>query len=78
MGNQFWMVSEFGLRSHYVRNIQADSHVRLRLRGRWHRSLAHLLPEDDAGARLKSLPRLNSTAVRALGTALLTIRINLE
>ncbi|GAA3570602.1 hypothetical protein GCM10022222_63400 [Amycolatopsis ultiminotia] len=77
-GGQFWLVSEFGLRSHYVRNIEADPHVRLRLHGRWHRGVAHLLPEDDARARLKSLPRLNSAAVRTLGADLLTIRVDLE
>jgi deazaflavin-dependent oxidoreductase (nitroreductase family) len=34
VGNQFWMVSEFGERSEYVRNIQANPRVRLRLNGR--------------------------------------------
>ncbi|WP_084469940.1 nitroreductase/quinone reductase family protein [Amycolatopsis benzoatilytica] len=77
-GRQFWLVSEFGERSHYVRNIQADPRVRLRLHGRWFAGVAHLLPDDDARARLKSLPRMNSTAVRAVGTDLLTVRIDLE
>jgi hypothetical protein len=39
---------------------------------------AHLLPDDDARTRLRSLPRLNSAAVKALGTDLLTIRIDLN
>ncbi|SFQ76885.1 nitroreductase/quinone reductase family protein [Amycolatopsis rubida] len=77
VGQEFWLVSEFGERSQYVRNIQADPRVRLRLHGRWLRGVARLLPDDDARARLKSLPRLNSTAVRAFGTDLLTIRIDL-
>jgi deazaflavin-dependent oxidoreductase (nitroreductase family) len=78
VGNQFWMVSEFGDRSQYVRNIQADPRVRVRLRGRWYAGTAHLLPEDDARARLRSLPRLNSAAVTALGSNLLTIRVDLD
>ncbi|MFD2474661.1 nitroreductase/quinone reductase family protein [Amycolatopsis silviterrae] len=78
VGQEFWLVSEFGERSQYVRNIQADPRVRLRLHGRWLRGVARLLPEDDARARLKSLPRLNSTAVQAFGTDLLTIRIDLD
>lgn len=77
-GQEFWLVSEFGERSQYVRNIQADPHVRLRLHGRWLRGVAHLLPDDDARARLKSLPRFNSAAVQAFGTDLLTIRIDLD
>ncbi|GAA2304726.1 nitroreductase family deazaflavin-dependent oxidoreductase [Streptomyces kunmingensis] len=73
----FWLVSEFGLASQYVRNIQADPKVRVRLGGRWYTGTAHLLPDDDARARLKTLPRYNSAAVRAFGTDLLTIRIDL-
>ncbi|MEU3015695.1 nitroreductase/quinone reductase family protein [Nocardia asteroides] len=77
VGDEFWLVSEFGERSQYVRNIQADNRVRVRLRGRWHTGVAHLLPEDDPRARLRALPRYNSAAVRAVGTDLLTIRIDL-
>lgn len=77
VGDQFWLVSEFGERSQYVRNIQADNRVRVRLRGHWHAGVAHLLPEDDPRARLRALPRYNSAAVRAVGTDLLTIRIDL-
>ncbi|MER6530053.1 nitroreductase family deazaflavin-dependent oxidoreductase [Streptomyces sp. NPDC001508] len=77
VGDSFWLVSEFGLKSHYVRNIQADPRVRVRIRGRWHTGTAHLLPDDDAVARLRGLPRLNSAAVRAFGTDLLTVRVDL-
>ncbi|MGW2342539.1 nitroreductase/quinone reductase family protein [Streptomyces sp. NPDC001661] len=78
VGEAFWMVSEFGFKSQYVRNIQADPRVRVRLRGHWHSGTAHLLPEDDARARLGSLPRLNSAAVRGLGVDLLTVRVDLD
>ncbi|MCF3131050.1 MULTISPECIES: nitroreductase/quinone reductase family protein [Streptomyces] len=77
IGDSFWLVSEFGHRSQYVRNIEADPAVRVRIRGRWHSGTAHLLPDDDAVARLRHLPRMNSTAVRALGTDLLTVRVDL-
>ncbi|MEU2282109.1 nitroreductase/quinone reductase family protein [Streptomyces sp. NPDC013178] len=77
VGDSIWLVSEFGVRSQYVRNIQADPRVRVRIGGRWHAGTAHLLPDDDAVARLRALPRLNSTAVRALGTDLLTVRVDL-
>ncbi|MFC8197317.1 nitroreductase family deazaflavin-dependent oxidoreductase [Streptomyces sp. NPDC057298] len=77
VGQEFWIVSEYGEKSQYVRNIQADPKVRVRVKGRWHHGTAHLLHEDDARARLRSLPRLNSTAVRAVGTNLLTVRVDL-
>lgn len=76
--NQFWMVSEHGEHSDYVRNIQADPAVRLRIGGRWRRGTAHLLPDDDPLRRLGDLPRLNSAVVRLLGSDLLTIRVDLD
>ncbi|WP_405179904.1 nitroreductase family deazaflavin-dependent oxidoreductase [Nocardia sp. NBC_01377] len=78
VGNEFWFVSEFGPRSQYVRNITANNRVRVRLRGHWHSGTAHLLPDDDPIARLRELPRGNSTAVRAVGTDLLTLRVDLD
>jgi deazaflavin-dependent oxidoreductase (nitroreductase family) len=78
IGNQFWMVSEHGERSHYVLNIKANPAVRLRIHGQWRTGTAHLLPEDDAKERLRSLPGLNSALVRAMGSDLLTIRVDLD
>lgn len=46
--------------------------VRVRIKGRWHNGTAHLVPDDDARARLRELPRFNSAAVRAFGADLLT------
>jgi deazaflavin-dependent oxidoreductase (nitroreductase family) len=78
VGNRFWLVSEFGEKSQYVRNIKANPRVRLRLRGKWHTGTAHLVPDDDPRARLRELPRLNSFGVRTFGTNLLTLRIDLD
>ncbi|MFE9766100.1 nitroreductase family deazaflavin-dependent oxidoreductase [Streptomyces sp. NPDC005808] len=77
VGREFWIVSEYGEKSQYVRNIKADPRVRVRVKGRWHEGTAHLLTRDDARERLRSLPRLNSAAVRAFGTNLLTVRVDL-
>jgi len=78
VGGSFWLVADHGLRSHYVRNIQASPRVRLRIGARWHDGTAHLLPDDDPRARLRQLPRLNSLMVRLLGTDLLTVRVDLS
>jgi deazaflavin-dependent oxidoreductase (nitroreductase family) len=78
VGDQFWFVSEFGDKSQYVKNIQANPNVRVRLRGRWHKGVAHPVPDDDPRERLKSLPQFNSFGVRTFGTNLLTIRVDLE
>ncbi|SMF56841.1 nitroreductase/quinone reductase family protein [Streptomyces sp. Amel2xC10] len=78
VGDSFWLVSEFGERSQYVRNILAEPRVRVRIRGRWYTGTAHPLPDDDPVARLRTLPRFNSTGVRALGMNLLTVRVDLD
>ncbi|WP_406393153.1 nitroreductase family deazaflavin-dependent oxidoreductase [Streptomyces sp. NBC_00882] len=78
IGGSFWLVSEFGERSQYVRNIKADPRVRVRIRGRWHAGTAHLMPDDDTAVRLRTLPRMNSAAVRAIGAGQLTIRVDLD
>jgi deazaflavin-dependent oxidoreductase (nitroreductase family) len=77
-GNVFWLVSDHGEASNYVRNIKANNKVRVRISGRWRPGTAALLPDDDPYARLASLPRFNSSMVRALGTDLLTLRIDLD
>ncbi|MEU7633600.1 nitroreductase/quinone reductase family protein [Nocardia sp. NPDC049220] len=78
VGSEFWLVSEFGDRSQYIRNIKVDNRVRLRLHRRWYAGTAHLLPDDDVRARLAVLPRANSAAVRLVGTDLLSVRIDLR
>jgi deazaflavin-dependent oxidoreductase (nitroreductase family) len=77
-GDQFWFVSEFGDKSQYVKIIQADPKVRVRINGKWHSGIAHLVPDDDPHARLRSLPQFNSFGVRTFGTNLLTIRVDLK
>jgi deazaflavin-dependent oxidoreductase (nitroreductase family) len=82
-GQTFWIVSEHGWRSAYVRNIEADPRVRVRVRGRWRTGTAHVMPDDDPRERQRRLgrrflARLNAAAVRGWGTELLTVRIDLD
>src|SRR5689334_24492046 len=59
IGNEFWLVAEHGVKAGYVRNIQRDSHVRLKLREglryRWHSGTANLLSGDDPEQRQRWL-----------------------
>ncbi|MDF0530065.1 nitroreductase/quinone reductase family protein [Tsukamurella sp. 8F] len=77
-GETFWLVSEFGRRSQYVRNLEADPRVRVRIGSRWHEGIATPVDDDDPRARLRTLPFLNSLAVRLVGTDLLTVRVDLR
>jgi len=85
---QFWLIAEHGRKAGYVRNIEQNPRVRIKLRdgfrARWHTGTAHLLPDDDPrerqrwlAAQLPSSTR-NAAAVRLFGTELLTVRIDLE
>jgi deazaflavin-dependent oxidoreductase (nitroreductase family) len=76
--NTFWIVAEMGHKAAYVRNIEADARVRVRVRGRWRTGTAQPLGGEDPRARLRSISRLNASGVRALGTELLVIRVDLD
>lgn len=77
-GDTFWLVAEHGRHADYVRNLEADPNVRVRVGGGWRRGVAHVLPDDDPHARLEQLRRANSAVVRLAGTEPLTVRIDLE
>jgi deazaflavin-dependent oxidoreductase (nitroreductase family) len=77
-GETLWIVAEHGRRANYLKNIMADSHVRVRVNGRWRSGVATLLPDDDPIARQTKLRRVNAQFVRLMGTDLLSVRIDLE
>ncbi len=76
--NTFWIVAEYGRASAYVRNIEAQPRVRLRIGRRWCDGTAHVLADDDPLLRQHHMSRLNAATVRAMGTDLLTIRVDLD
>jgi deazaflavin-dependent oxidoreductase (nitroreductase family) len=76
-GDVVWIVAEHGRRAAYVRNIEADPRVRIRLGRRWRCGVASVVPDDDPRARRRSMPWLNGLVVRAMGSELLTVRIDL-
>lgn len=79
VGDTFWIVAEHGRAASYVRNLIADSAVRVKVGRRWRSGTASVLPDDDACARSKGLPhQVQQMIVRVVGTDLLTIRIDLD
>src|SRR5437016_2336235 len=67
VGNQFWIVAEHGFKAGYVRNIQTNPRVRLKLReglrARWHNGTAHLLPEDGPAGESRRASYLTLVAL---------------
>lgn len=78
-GDTGWIIAEHGTHAGYVRNLQADPHVRVRLRRRWYPAHARILANDDAEARLESFDQPRHAAdIRRFGTKLTTIRIDID
>ena len=78
-GREFWIVTEHGFASSYVKNIQADPRVRVKVGGRWRAGTAHILADDDPYARLRWLRRpVNDALLLAQGTEQLVLRVDLD
>jgi deazaflavin-dependent oxidoreductase (nitroreductase family) len=75
----FWIVAEHGRDAGYVKNIAAHPRVMLKIGHRWHTGTAVIVPDDDPYERLKTIGRsVNGAMVRAMGTKLLTVRVDLD
>jgi len=65
VGNQFWIVTEHGMKAGYVRNLVRHPRVRLKLREgfriRWYTGTAHVLSDDDPRMRQRWLVSLPSS-----------------
>jgi deazaflavin-dependent oxidoreductase (nitroreductase family) len=87
-GDVFWLVAQRGHRADWVRNIEANPRVRVKVRSRsgvaWRAGTAHILDDDDARERQRLIGRGNLarrfcvSASGAMGTSPLTVRIDLD
>jgi len=75
----FWLVAAHGRQADYVRNLERDPAVRVKIGRRWHTGTATVLDDDDAGARSRMLPhRADAALGRLMQTEPLTVRIDLD
>ena len=78
-GDVFWVVTEHGRHADYVRNIEADPRVRVKVGGRWRTGTAELRVDDDPYQRLRELGRpVNDALLLAVGSEQLVVRIALD
>jgi deazaflavin-dependent oxidoreductase (nitroreductase family) len=78
-GDTLWVVAEHGRKAAYVRNIEANPRVRVKLGRRWRSGTAHVLPDDDWRERQRRMPnRANSAMVRLMGSDPVTVRVDLD
>ena len=75
-GSTAWLISVHGLHADFARNIEANSRVRLRLRGRWRHGTAAVVAADPGViGRFNLYARMGP---RTLGIDLKLIRVELE
>jgi deazaflavin-dependent oxidoreductase (nitroreductase family) len=87
-GETFWLVAQEGRRADWVRNLEANPRVRVKVRSGWRTDwrsgTAHILDDDDPRERQRILGRGNFArrlcvyASGAMGTSPLTVRIDLD
>lgn len=76
-GSTGWVVAEHGRHAGYVRNIEMNPDVRVRLRRGWRPARARLVPDDDPQARLRAFNRpTHAASVRRFGTDLVSVRFD--
>ena len=87
-GQTFWLVAQAGHRADWVRNIEANPRVRVKVaswpRTRWRTGTARILDDDDPGQRQQVIGRANVArwlcicTSKALDTSPVTVRIDLD
>jgi deazaflavin-dependent oxidoreductase (nitroreductase family) len=78
-GEEFWIVTEHGWAADYVKNIERNPRVRVKIGRSWHSGIARILPEENPRERLRELDRpVNDSLLKAVGTEMLVIRVDLE
>jgi deazaflavin-dependent oxidoreductase (nitroreductase family) len=86
-GEKFWLVAQHGHEAAWVRNIEANPRVRIKVSGRrtrWRTGTARILDSDDPRQRQRALSRASLArrlcvrTSQAVSTKPLTVRIDLD
>ena len=86
-GETFWLIAQGGRDADWVRNIEANPRVRVKVSGihtGWRSGTAHILDNDDPRERQRILSQANfarrlcMSTSKALHTNPLTIRVDLD
>ncbi|MHB1912095.1 MAG: nitroreductase/quinone reductase family protein [Acidimicrobiales bacterium] len=77
IGECVWIVAVDPAQAGYVRNIEADSRVRVMMQGAWRAGTAQLLSDDNSRRRMFQINPLNGLFIAIAGREYLTIRVDL-
>ena len=75
-GNATWLIAVHGRRTLWLRNVEAEPTVRLRVRGRWRTGRAVVEPYDPAIVKRFSLYARSATRLAAMDPLL--VRVDLD
>ena len=84
LDDTFWLIAAHGHRTGWVRNIEANARVRIKVHGPWRAGTAHILDDDDPVERERILSEGNHFRAlclrtsRSTSTDLLTVRVDLD
>lgn len=78
IGDTFWLVTSDPLHAAYVKNIEANSAVRVHVKGQWRTGAGCLLPDDDPHRRMVQLNPVNGLYIAIAGRDFLTIQVQLD
>jgi deazaflavin-dependent oxidoreductase (nitroreductase family) len=77
-GDTLWVLAEHR-RGGYVRNIEANPRVRVRIGRTWRDGTAHVLLDDDVRERARRMPnRANTRIVLLMASEPVTVRVDLD
>ena len=75
-GNRTWLYAVHGRRNHWVRNIEADAAVRLKVRGRWRTGRASVEPMDPATFGRFNLYARSANRIGAMDPLLVRVELD--
>jgi deazaflavin-dependent oxidoreductase (nitroreductase family) len=77
-GDTLWVLAEHR-RGGYVRNIEANPRVRVRIGTTWRDGTARVLTDDDVRERARRMPnRANTRVVLLMASEPVTVRVDLD
>jgi deazaflavin-dependent oxidoreductase (nitroreductase family) len=83
-GDALWLIAQHGRHAGWVRNLEADPHVRVRLGRHWQTGVASVVAEDDVKARARTFASssagrfIAAATFRALESNPMSVRIALD
>ena len=77
-GDTLWVLAEHR-RGGYVRNVEANPRVRVRVGRKWRAGTARVLMDDDVRERARRMPnRANTRMVLLMASEPVTVRVDLD